>query len=202
MPRTEKLRRFSFMLGVRVPRVFLLCLILPVMGCTIMHAESIKDPNYKANIRRLAIVEQLGPSYFQDSFNKNLTEMLHTCGAQVTLVSAGEAFANPSGPVLKKDANGNAFDAALTIVLTSYQRLTRYGMPIGDPDNFHYTFTLRDAGGKEVWKSLMVFDSGNVVLADKGLIFAADVVKKMNNDGLFTGCAPPDEETSSISGKL
>lgn len=171
----------------------LLCLMFFVTGCTIMRAGSIKDPNYTASIHRLAIVEQLGPAPFQESFDKNLKDMMHACGADVTFVSLGQILTDPSRSALKKDANGNPFDSVLTIDITSYQQLTRYGVPIGAPDNFHYTLTLRDAGGKKVWKSLMIFTAGNVVTSDKGQIFAADVIKEMNKDGLLaTGCTVPD----------
>jgi hypothetical protein len=164
---------------------------LSVVGCTTtMRVESNKAPDYTANIHRLAIIENLGPVNFQQSFDKNLTEMMRTCGAQATFINPLQIFQDPTGSVLTKGASGNSFDAVLTIELTSFDQLTRYGVPVGDPGQYHYAFTLKNTDGKKVWKALITFVAGNVILSDKGQVFASDVVKQMNTDGLFTGCTP------------
>jgi len=180
------------MSGKTLRLIALFCLSFVVVGCNTMHVETNKDPNYQANIHRLVIVENLGGASFQGSLDKNLTSMINACGAKPTFVNLVQIIKDPSHRILKKDANGISYDALLTIEMTSSDQLTRYGAPVGTP-TYHYTLTLIDPGsGKKVWKALMTFVTGNVILSDKGQLLASDIITQMNKDGLFTECVPKD----------
>ena len=171
-----------------------LCLLPAITGCSYGWPQSIKAPDYNANIQKLAVIENLGAIPFRESFNKTLTAMVRSCGAQITFISTQQL---PAANSRENSANGasnpNAFDATLSIEVTSFTQVTRFGFAIGEPDSYNYTLSLKDTGGKNVWKALMNFYAGSVVIADKGDVFASEVVAQMNKDKILTGCPHADE---------